>query len=50
MKQTNYIRLRKSPELKIAGGWESAGKKYCLSTLLVPNHPLTAIVRDRILL
>lgn len=51
--QPNYIRLRKSPELKIAGGWESAGEckeKYCLSALLVPNHLLTAIVRDRILL
>lgn len=52
-KQTNYISLRKSPELKIAGGWESAGEgeeKYCLSALLVPNHPLTAIVGDRTLL
>jgi len=39
IEQTNYIRLRKSPELKIAGCWESAGEgeeKNCLSALLVP--------------
>lgn len=50
---TNCLRLRKSPQLKTAGGWESAGEgegKHCLSAVLVPYRPLIAIVRDRILL